>query len=135
MAKAKAKVAAPAEAGADEQEAPPRAAKVPAEAAASKPAPKAAKGEGGVGELISALQERVELQGAELKEVNLALADQKEKLHEAIGDLGRMAAVLGAQFGEPMRTRLANVVLRHQGKALSEVLAKKDEQPSSRMGA
>lgn len=59
----------------------------------------------------------------EVKEVSPLLERVKiltEDLDEIRQDFGRLAALLGESFGEPMKTRASEIVLRHLGKGLKD---------------
>lgn len=127
MAKGKkAQAEAPEAAEEQEQEQAPRASKQPP-AAKEKPSPKskAKDAEDGEGDLLKALQERVEIQAEQLKEQALAIEAVKAQVNEVEGDLGRCVGIIAAQYGEPFKTKLVNVILHHTGKTPEQVLSEK----------
>lgn len=50
------------------------------------------------------------------KSKRVSLDEIADQLVEIRGDLARIAVALGQQFGEPLKSKLADVVLYHQGK-------------------
>lgn len=68
----------------------------------------------GLAHVVSALSEKVSLLSSSLKEQTLLVDSQISALKELRSDLGFFAAMAGKQWGEPMRTQLANIVIHHK---------------------
>lgn len=70
-------------------------------------------------DLVEALNETVGLLKASLKEANMAIESQKIKLNQLNGDFGKLAGLIASQYSEPMRTRIANIVIHHKAPVIA----------------